>query len=254
MHYLLVSKHFFNKKECVPNRIQVCTRIKNDIKAIAADQNAQNFPLYLRDVVRLNPAGQKFECRTYGTVSMHRSFRYEALQVVTLPDQVSYSGSYTILSSVRTISDLLHQTNGLKTTAFLQAARFYWRSVLIAVSLKEINEKPSREANLLFRNGGARCTVLWPRVVRIPGCIQSASLENFDPAFGLKDYISQPARYAALVWSTSALVSHLSARNLWAGRFFFFKDYPHFGPAAVITIPFKEKRPDRQTNRVNASL
>lgn len=236
------------KEEGIPYRIEVSRRIKNDTTGIPADQNVQIFTLNVQDDLKLNSEDQKFRLRPYDIVTIRKSPRYETQKLVTVLGEVNYPGTYTILTNFERISDLFPKTGGLKNSAYLEGARFYRNGELVAVDLNKIIETPSIPANLLIRSRDTLYVPIKPEVVRIQGAVQNPSLINFDKNFSFRDYISQAGGYGESAWKNHIYVSHLNGRTFRTKKFLFFKSYPSVEPGSIITIPFKQEKPDRQTS------
>ncbi|CAG5006467.1 hypothetical protein DYBT9275_03825 [Dyadobacter sp. CECT 9275] len=231
----------------VPYRIEVSRRVKADTSGLLPAQNVRIFTLNVTDNLQFNEQDQQFKLSPYDIIFVRRSPRYEVQKTISITGEVTYPGSYTILTNFERITDLFPKAGGLKKEAYLQGSRFYRNNELVAVDLNAIIDKPQLPANLLLNDGDSLFISRKSETVRIQGGVQNPSLVNFDQAFSFKDYISQAGGYAERAWKSRVYVSYPNGRTFRTRKFLFFNTRPKVEPGSVVTVPVKEVKQERQT-------
>jgi polysaccharide biosynthesis/export protein len=230
----------------VPYRIEVSRRVKNDTTGLAASQNVRIFTLDVADNLQLSDQDQQFKLSPYDIVFVRKSPRYELQKTIQIQGEITYPGTYTILTNTERITDLFPKAGGLKKDAYLSGARFFREGELVAVDLNAILEKPSLPANLLLYDGDSLFIPRKTETVRIQGGVQNPSIMNFDKAFIFKDYISQAGGYIEDAWKNRAYVSYPNGRTFRTKKFLFIRSYPKVEPGSTVTIPVKVKKQEVQ--------
>jgi polysaccharide export outer membrane protein len=233
----------------IPYRIEVSRRVKNDTTGLPDSQNVRIFTLNVSDNLILNEDDQKFTLSPYDIVLVRKSPRYEAQKTVTITGEVTYPGTYTIVNNFERISDLFPKVGGLKKEAYIQGARFYRNSELVALDLATIINKPNIPANLLLADGDTLYVPKKSEMIRIQGGVYNPSVMNFDKNFDFREYISQAGGFTEMARKSRAFVSYPNGRTHRTTRFLFFRSYPQVEPGSVITIPMKEPKNEQPMSR-----
>lgn len=235
------------KEGGIPYRIEVARRVKEDTVGIPENQNVQIFTMEVADNLQMSELDKHFKLAPHDLVIVRKHPRYEVQRKVAVLGEVMYPGTYTIISNFERISDLFQKAGGLKPEAYLQAAKFRRQNEDVAVDLSAILEKPSIPANLLLLDGDTLIISRKSEIVRIQGGVQNPSLTNFNPSFSYKDYISQAGGYAERAWKNRVYVKHPNGRTQRTTHFLWFKSYPKVVPGAVVIVPQKAPKVERQT-------
>ncbi|MBD2704804.1 SLBB domain-containing protein [Spirosoma sp. BT702] len=175
----------------ISSRMEIARRVRYDTSGLANGQNIQLFAFTIDRNLRLNPADAQLTLRPFDQVFVRTSPHYEPQKSVVVLGEVNYPGSYAIRTPTDRITDLLNRAGGLKSDAYLPAARFQRRQEGISINLGKLMTNPDVSGNLLLENGDTLTIPRRPDIVRIRGEVLNPATVDFEAGKSLRAYINE---------------------------------------------------------------
>ncbi len=231
-----------------PTRLEVARRVKGDTTRLPGEQSVLIYRFDIDKQLRLGEQDARFVLRPFDVVFVRTDPRYEAQKQVILAGEVRYPGPYAIRERSERITDLIERAGGLRPEAFLRAARFWRKTELVAVDLREILEHPDREANLLLRDGDSLVIPKKTELVRIQGAVLNPATVNYETSYSLKDYISEAGGFTNRAIPSKVYVIYANGSVDRTHKVLFFNRYPRMEAGSTIIVP---ARPEREGARLS---
>ena len=175
------------------SRMEIARRVHHgsDTSGLPNDQNVRLIAFAIDRNLRLSPADAQLTLQPFDQVFVRTSPRYEVQKGVVVAGEVPYPGPYAIRAKNDRITDLIARAGGIKTEAYLPAARFTRRGEVISLNLTEVLDNPALMENLLLEDGDTLTIPRRPDIVRIQGEVLNPATVAFDPANSFRDYIGE---------------------------------------------------------------
>ncbi|GAB3710052.1 SLBB domain-containing protein [Spirosoma flavus] len=175
----------------ISSRMEIARRVQDDTSGLANGQSVQLFAFAIDRNLRLNPADAQLTLRPFDQVFVRTSPRYEPQKSVVVLGEVNYPGAYAIRTSTDHVTDLLARAGGLKSEAYLPAARFQRRQEAISINLEKLMNNPEVSGNLLLHDGDTLIIPQRPDIVRIRGEVLNPATVDFEAKKSFRAYLNE---------------------------------------------------------------
>lgn len=234
----------------IPTRIEVARRIKGDTTHAPNEQSVMIYRFDIDENLRLRAQDARFVLKPFDVVYIRTDPRYEVQRQVIIAGEVRYPGPYAIRERSERITDLIERAGGLRPEAFLRAARFWRKTELVAVDLREILDHPDREANLLLRDGDSLIIPKKTELVRVQGAVLNPATVNFESGYSLRDYLSEAGGFTDKAIRRKLYVVYANGSVSRTRKVMFFNKFPRVEAGSTIIAP---SRPEREGPRLSAA-
>ena len=179
----------------ISSRMEIARRVLNDTTGLPSGQNVRLIAFDIDRNLRLSPADAQLTLRPFDQVFVRASPRYEAQKSTAIAGEIQYPGSYSIRTATDRITDLITRAGGLKSEAYLPAARFTRKGEIISLDMRKILDNPADAGNLLLEDGDALMIPRRVELVRIRGEVLNPATVEYDPTKSFRDYIGEAGNF-----------------------------------------------------------
>lgn len=213
-------------------RIEVARRVKNPDSKQASSKRAELFSFTIPEDLSLTEEISNFTLQPFDEVYIRRSPGYSEQQNVFISGEVTFSGEYSLGSSVDRLSDLVSMAGGLTPDAYPKGASlermFTEFDLQREISLNLLAEKsrstndtvkierkltigdyysvgidliaaldnPSSTSNVVLKKGDRLTVPTFNNIVKISGAVYYPTSTTYSPKFTKRDYIAAAGGYA----------------------------------------------------------
>ena len=219
------------------SRIEIARRVRRDTAGLSTDQTVKLLIMTTDKGLRLTTADARFRLEPFDQIFVRTLPHYEAQKLVSIMGEVAYPGPYAIRDKQERITDLISRAGGLRSSAFLRAARFVRRGTIIAVDLGRIIDSPTDPANLLLEEGDSLTIPRPIQTVAVMGEVLKPTTIAYDPTVTFREYLNRAGGFTrqALrrrVYGISPN-GQITRTYSWLG----FRRYPTTEPGMEIIVP-----------------
>jgi len=156
-------------------------KLPGDFDKLSADnfkklKSSNKNPFYLKNkdivVIRKNPD-------------------YQPQRTVRILGEVKYPGRYVLRTKNETLLELLFESGGPTTEAFLLGTRFYRGNKRLIVDVEKLYRNRNVQDNIILQPGDSIYIPKTPNTVFVTGEVNNRGLFKFIPGLTIKDYIEK---------------------------------------------------------------
>ncbi|MBR4586382.1 MAG: SLBB domain-containing protein [Bacteroidales bacterium] len=232
------------------SRVDVARRVSDPYGLAPKDSIGQTYSFALKDGLAMD-GGDRFVLQPYDVVSVRRSPAYRTQRFVTIDGEVSFPGSYVLLTEGERLSDLVKRAGGSTSHAFLHGAtltrrmndeeRALQRAKIrmansgtardtldldqirtedfysVGIELDKAVQKPGSEYDLVLRSGDRIYVPERLSTVRISGAVMYPNTTVYIPGKSLNYYIDAAGGFGARARKARVYIVYMNGRVQRAG-------------------------------------
>jgi polysaccharide biosynthesis/export protein len=188
-----------------------------------------------------NSAQTDFLLKPFDKVYIRTKPNFKLTQTVTLIGEVTYAGSYPILTEGERLSSVIQRAGGLRSTAFTQGSKLYRANVgEVLMTLDEIITNPNSVNDLVLK---PRDTIFVPsasELVRVQGAVQNQiNIKASSVDFSVEHYVSAAGGFTERPWKDRIYVQYPNGASKSTKKFLGVRTYPPVVPGCVVVVPVK---------------
>jgi len=263
-------------------KIEVSRRIRGNGNEGEIPQYAVVANVELNKDLSASSAAPKFVLQPFDIVSVRRNPAYKEQKTVTLDGEVLYPGKYVLSSNKETLTEIIQQAGGLKSSAYAAGAILIRNTYADSIDYALADEKMQNVKNqvngidslskilvnslnrgkkivgihlekaLQTPNGMDDIPLMDSDIIRIPrksetvqtfGSVYVPKKVVYQDGLSFKDVIAESGGFLTYASKKKAYVMYPNGEVRITKHFLFFKRYPKLVPGAEIYVPQRERKP-----------